>query len=608
MRTVDFDQFTLSAKSWLGIPLILGDRVLGGLVLFDSKTSNRFSTADSDLLSTLAPQIAASIQNTELIASQERALNAFEEERFLLNSLLKNTPDEIIFKNAKGEFIRLSDSASQSLGSDNPDSLVGKLDTFDEITETEAGFELDVDSDLSVISRATPLLGKIEQVDNIGGNKGWALTSKIPLLDKAGGVSALLKISRDVTELVNTQNIARRRADQLLTTSEIAREATTGNLDIDETLKRLVELVKKRFGFYHSSIFLLDVLGQFAVLRESTGEAGAELKEKGHKLAVGSTSIIGQTTARGEPVVVGDVTKELNYYPNPLLPNTRSEMGIPLKIGDKVYGALDVQSEEVDAFTSEDINILRVLADQLTVTIQNANLYTKTQQTLERHRLLQQLTSSAGQNITIEDATRNAVQELQRIFPLEKVTYLISRGPEHLKVNSYTGYSPDSLVTDEIKKGQGLIGKAGSEIQSQLSIDIPSTDEGNALCIGTRSILAVPVAYGNRLMGVFVIESIEPGKFDENDQEIVATLSSNMASLIANIELVEQIRLQVDRQRQLYDITSKIRRSTDVETIMKTSLAEICTALNIRKASIELLQDQTENDSVSDSMNPQKGN
>jgi GAF domain-containing protein len=117
----------------------------------------------------------------------------------------------------------------------------------------------------------------------------------------------------------------------------------------------------------------------------------------------------------------------------------------------------------------------------------------------------------------------------------------------------------------------------------------------------------VPVAYANRLMGVFVVESSEPGTFDENDQDIVLTLSSNMASLIANIELVERIRLQVDRQRQLYDITSKIRRSTDVETIMKTSLAEICTALNIRKASIELIQAETEIDSVSAATKSQKG-
>ena len=286
---------------------------------------------------------------------------------------------------------------------------------------------------ISVINTNIPVLGRIDEVEKGEGRKSWTLTSKIPLLSESGETSALLKISRDVTELVTTQNIAKRRAEQLLTTSEIAREATTGNLDINETLKRLVDLVKERFGFYHSSIFLLDTLGQFAVLRESTGEAGAQLKAKGHKLAVGSASIIGQTTSRAEPVVVGDVTKEANYYPNPLLPNTISELGIPLKIGDRVYGALDVQSVEVDAFSPEDINILRVLADQLTVTIQNANLYTKTQQTLERHRILQQVTTAAGQNLTFEDAIRNSVQTLQRVFPQEKISLLIPTTSGSLK-------------------------------------------------------------------------------------------------------------------------------------------------------------------------------
>lgn len=607
LRSIEFADIAMISKSWLGIPLILGDQLLGGLVLFDSKNSNRFSKTNQDLLTTLAPQIAASIQNTQLIASQEKALKAFDEERFLLNSLLKNIPDEVVFKNAHGEFIRLSDSAAASLGAENSSLLIGQVEKVEEITETEAGFEFDADSDLSVISRAIPLLGKIEQVERINGQSGWALTSKIPLTDETGQVSALLKISRDVTELVNTQNVAQRRADQLLTTSEIAREATTGTLDIDETLKRLVDLVKNRFGFYHSSIFLLDTLGQFAVLRESTGEAGAQLKAKGHKLAVGSTSIIGQTTSLGEPVVVGDVTKELNYYPNPLLPNTRSEMGIPLRIGETIYGALDVQSEEVDAFTQEDINILRVLADQLTVTIQNANLYTKTQQTLMRHRLLQQLTTAAGQNITIEDSIRNAIQTLQRIFPQEKVTYLVSSSPETLKVSSFAGYAPEALVFDKVSKTQGLIGKAASELMAQSTLDTSNADPGNLLTSDSRAVLAVPVSYGSRLMGVLVAESNEPGKFDENDQEIVTTLASNMASIIANIELVEQIRLQVDRQRQLYDITSKIRRSTDTETIMKTSLAEICNALNIRKASIELLQDQAETETAGNVTKPEKG-
>ena len=381
-----------------------------------------------------------------------------------------------------------------------------------------------------------------------------------------------------------------------MTTSEIAREATTGNLDINETLKRLVDLVKERFGFYHSSIFLLDTLGQFAVLRESTGEAGAQLKAKGHKLAVGSASIIGQTTSRAEPVVVGDVTKEANYYPNPLLPNTKSELGIPLKIGDRVYGALDVQSVEVDAFSPEDINILRVLADQLTVTIQNANLYTKTQQTLERHRILQQVTTAAGQNLTFEDAIRNSVQTLQRVFPQEKISLLIPTISGSLKLSSYAGYSATDVLGDEKTLGEGLIGKTASEKTAQIALDVPADKAGGLMFAQSRSFLAVPIVYANRLLGVIDLENSEPGIFDENDQEIVTTLASNLAALIANIELVDQIRLQVERQRQLYEITSKIRRSTDVETIMRTSLSEICTALNIRKASIELLQNQESSD------------
>ena len=146
LRTIDSGEVSLSAKSWLGLPLTIGKNILGGLVLFDSEVSNRFSDIDISLLNTALPQITASIQNTELLQSQQKALNAFEQERFLLNSLLSNIPDEIIFKNSQGEFIRLSDSASKQLGASDPFELVGKADPK-EIDNTE-----DPESDSAVIS------------------------------------------------------------------------------------------------------------------------------------------------------------------------------------------------------------------------------------------------------------------------------------------------------------------------------------------------------------------------------------------------------------------------------------------------------------------------
>ncbi len=592
LRTIDTGDLVLSAKSWLGLPLIIGGKTLGGLVLFDSDVPNRFTETEVSLLNTVLPQIASSIQNTELLRSQQSALKAFEQEQFLLNSLLENIPDEVIFKNPNGEFIRVSDSAAKRFGKNNPRDLVGWQDNEETIENEE------IETDSNVISSGTPLLDSLHEFQNPDGKNSWASVSKIPLRSDQGDITALLKITHDVTDLVNAQNIAKRRADQLLTTSEISREATTGSLDIDETLKRLVDLVKTRFGFYHSSIFLLDTLGQFAVLRESTGEAGVQLKAKGHKLAVGSASIIGQTTEKGEPVVVGDVTKEANYFPNPLLPNTKSEAGIPLKLGDQVYGALDIQSEDTNAFSQEDITILRVLADQLTITIQNANFYTKTQQTLERHRILQQVTTTAGQNLTFEDAIRTSVQTLQKIFTRDRISLLIPTAGNTLKLSSYAGYSANDIIEDSKPLGEGYLGIVGQEKIPQSSSDVPADKVGGLMFSQSRSFIAIPVVYATRLLGVVDIESIEPESYDENDFEIVSTLASNLASLIANIELVDQIRLQVDRQRQLYEISSKIRQSTDIETIMRTSLAEICNALNIRKASIELLQNQ-ESDSES---------
>ena len=150
------------------------------------------------------------------------------------------------------------------------------------------------------------------------------------------------------------------------------------NMDVEVTLNRLVNLIKERFNFYHASIFLLDPLGKFATLRESTGEAGAQLKATGHKLAVGSPSIVGQATGKGQPVVIGDVTQEANYYANPLLPDTRSEMAIPMKIGEQVLGALDVQSTAFNAFSQEDINVLQILANQTAIAIQNEDLFSHT--------------------------------------------------------------------------------------------------------------------------------------------------------------------------------------------------------------------------------------
>jgi len=193
----------------------------------------------------------------------------------------------------------------------------------------------------------------------------------------------------------------RQRAEQLQTAAEIARD-TSGTLALDQLLNRVVNLVRDRFGFYHSSIFLVDEEHQYAVVRESTGEAGEAMKRAGHKLAIGSQSIIGYVTQHGEPLVINDVTQSDIHRPNPLLPETKSELGIPLKIGDQVIGALDVQSTQKNAFSADDVSVLQLLADQIAVAISNAQAYELSLQAVEEMAKADQLKSQFLANMSHE--------------------------------------------------------------------------------------------------------------------------------------------------------------------------------------------------------------
>lgn len=208
---------------------------------------------------------------------------------------------------------------------------------------------------------------------------------------------------------VAVQNIlsldeSRRRANQLQTAAEIARD-TTGSLTLDELLARFVNLLCERFSFYHASIFLVDESGENAYVRESTGAAGAEMKRRGHKLAVGSRSVIGQTTYKRTPVILNDLSQkesqEIHRF-NPLLLHTRAELGIPLKIGDRLIGALDVQSTQPNVFSDEYVSILQTLADQIAIAVENAQSYELVNQAMEETQKADRLKSQFLANMSHE--------------------------------------------------------------------------------------------------------------------------------------------------------------------------------------------------------------
>jgi GAF domain-containing protein len=172
-----------------------------------------------------------------------------------------------------------------------------------------------------------------------------------------------------------------RRGARLEAAAQVAREASE-ILQTRQLLRRTVRLISEEFGFYHAGIFLLDDMGEYAVLRAASSEGGQRMLARGHKLRIGQVGIVGNVAATGQPRIALKVGEDATYFDNPFLPTTQSEIALPLKVRGRVIGVLDVQSTEPEAFIEEDVAVLQTMADQVALALENARLLVEAQDRL----------------------------------------------------------------------------------------------------------------------------------------------------------------------------------------------------------------------------------
>ncbi len=386
---------------------------------------------------------------------------------------------------------------------------------------------------------------------------------------------------------INVLENSRQTALQFETAAEIARDISS-SLDLDELLKKAVDLIRSRFDFYHAAVFLRDVPGEFVVIREATGDAGAQMKRAGHKLGVGSKSIVGFVAGNGETLIVNDTARDATYYANPLLPDTRAEAAIPLKVGDRIVGVLDVQSKQAYAFSEDSLKILQILADQLAIAVINSELFAETQEHLAQHRLLHHITTTAASGTTLEEALQSAVNGLQVTLGGDRVGIMLAdREKRFLQVRAAVGF-PEDVYEMRVPVGSGITGWSAAHRRSLRVNNVLEDPRYISSSINTRSEMAVPLVYRSELLGVLNVESEQIGAYTETDEELLGTLGGSLAAIIANARLLEQIRTQADRERILFEITDKIRRTTDMQTILTTTVSELTRALGANRAHIKV--------------------
>lgn len=377
----------------LCVPLISRGEAIGALAVERSE-AKRFDENDVELIELLASQAAVSIENARL----------FEETQQRLRQV------DALYKRQTSEAWELLVNARRVQGQENLAEF-GSSDA-DRSAASESPLE-------APISLRGEIIGKLDVLPQR--SEGWTEEEIEILNDVAEEVAGQLEQLRLVEEI-------QRRATQLETAAEIARVAT-GLLDLNSLLKRGVSLIRERFGFYHVAVYLVEPGGHTAFIREASGEIGEALKQTRRRFEIGSRSVVGYVTGNGEYYVAHDTETDPYYKPSNLLPDSRSELAVPLKIGERIIGALDVHDSGRYAFSEDDIVVLETLADQIAVAVENARLFQEAVSRAEREQSVVQITSKIRQSRDIDSMMQTAVQEMRQVLGARSAVVRLATAP-----------------------------------------------------------------------------------------------------------------------------------------------------------------------------------
>jgi putative methionine-R-sulfoxide reductase with GAF domain len=221
------------------------------------------------------------------------------------------------------------------------------------------------------------------------------------------------------------------RTRALETSTEVSRRLST-ILDQDQLVREVVEQLRSAFGYYHAHIYLYDDGKHNLEMVGGTGDAGRAMLARGHKIEPGK-GLVGRAASTNEPVLIPDITRAEGWLPNPLLPDTKAEVAVPIAIGDKVLGVLDVQHNVTDGLTQQDADLIQAIANQVAIAVLNAQEYSHTQHQAVREAQVAEISQKIQAATSIENVLKVAISELGHALEAE-------RSSVELKI----GYQPDN--------------------------------------------------------------------------------------------------------------------------------------------------------------------
>ncbi len=405
-------------------------------------------------------------------------------------------------------------------------------------------------------SIATPLASLAETATQIAGGD-LEMEAQVGRQDEIGALAKafnsmtaqLLGLIGGLEERIaeRTQDL-RRRSVYLEAAAEVS-QAAASILDTDPLIRQVVRLIRDRFDLYYVGLFLVDESGEWAVLRAGTGEAGRVMLERGHRIRVGE-GMVGWSVANVQARIASKAEADAVRLVTSELPDTRSEAALPLRSRGRVLGALTVQDDVPDAFDEDIINVLQTMADQVAVALDNARLFTESQELLEAERR------------AYGEASREAWRQIAVARP--DVGYLCD---EHDAVNPISHRWKDEMV------------QAGQE--------------GEVVWDGGAT-LALPIKIRERVEGVIRLRKPDDAsKWTKDEIELMETLADQLSAALESARLYRDTQRRAVRDRLISDLTARMRETLDVEIVLETAVEGIGETLELEALDALLLESDT---------------
>lgn len=388
------------------------------------------------------------------------------------------------------------------------------------------------------------------------------------------------------------------RTRALSTSATISRRIST-ILNLQDLVVEVVNQLQAGFHYYHAHIYLLNQEGDL-VMAGGTGEAGKTLLARGHKILQGR-GLVGKAVAAKENILVPDTKANPTWLPNPLLPNTKAEVAVPIMIGDRVIGVLDVQNDAVGSLTQEDADLIRSIADQVAIAIQNIQQIENTQK----------MASDLGvvANVGIATATITDTKELlQEVVALTKQSfnlyhahiYLLNESRDTLVLSAGAGEVGQQMVNEghhiPLDREQSLVARAARR-QIGVVVNDVTQEPGfmpNPYLPDTRSELAVPMVANGQLVGVLDVQSERVNRFSDADVNIQTTLASQVGIALQNARSFERTQKQAEREAMLNQINQRIQSANTVEAAIQMATRELGRALGRKRTIITVNPEKLE--------------